>query len=567
MLNGFIDVEDPDRHIFSLDFEVNPEPQRITQVTFYTKHGVEKWTYRSGQPRDHLISLVNGYNQQIQLEMYKGQSHPVYVKLPLSSGMFLLTPIKNDKPSVDYYKVDADNTHLGSKAAKRLNSIVLHHTIYSDDIFESVSSIAKYLTTYVTHTDSDKRDAISLAKSEGLLKLIWYLTEYKAHPYIGAAEEIHIAINNGYMNLVDSMVGAEGFRNIYRLYNYAIKLAAQKNNLQMVKYFHQHGATLKDEYGSVMKIAIENDNMDIVKYLVESGADLKDENYPPLGVAAANCRLNIIKYLHYVTRTSSKENATPKDQDNIITAFNNVAIRSAACVEVAKYLVEYGADVTAQDNEALIKAVRKRNFELMQFLVESGADVTAQDNEAISIAILTNDPKILKYLHEHGAYLPTPENVIEEVMHSKYMDILVYLHEHRATLLANSGLVLNYAARFGYLDVIQYLVEHGADVTVQNNEALLIAVRNNNFELIQYLVEHGADLTVLMNGHVFSDLLNRYVDDDEHFDILVNIVQYLLDMDVFPTEFVRNRRSEYLKIQQLLDNYEQNRFIPIKGAR
>jgi len=77
--------------------------------------------------------------------------------------------------------------------------------------------------------------------------------------------------------------------------------------------------------------------------------------------------------------------------------------------EIAKILIEAGANVNAQNNTghtALLTATHRGNPELMKILIEAGANVNTQDNggdTALMIAAFKSNGKIAKVLIEAGA--------------------------------------------------------------------------------------------------------------------------------------------------------------------
>ena len=116
-------------------------------------------------------------------------------------------------------------------------------------------------------------------------------------------------------------------------------------------------------------------------------------------------------------------------------------------LEVARVLVERGADVTAQDKDGstpLHVASRWDHLDLARLLVERGADMTVQD-----------------------MYGSTPLHLASECGHP---DLARFLVERGADVTAqdNNGLIpLHLASQLGHVVLAQLLIEHGADVTAQ----------------------------------------------------------------------------------------------------
>jgi ankyrin repeat protein len=64
----------------------------------------------------------------------------------------------------------------------------------------------------------------------------------------------------------------------------------------------------------------------------------------------------------------------------------NHAFVWAACnghLNLVKYLVKLGADVTARDNDAVVWAASNGHLSVVKYLVELGADITARNNIAV----------------------------------------------------------------------------------------------------------------------------------------------------------------------------------------
>lgn len=52
-------------------------------------------------------------------------------------------------------------------------------------------------------------------------------------------------------------------------------------------------------------------------------------------------------------------------------------------LKTARYLISLGADIHAQENQALIYAAKEGHLSMVKYLVSLGADIHAQEDEAL----------------------------------------------------------------------------------------------------------------------------------------------------------------------------------------
>ena len=98
------------------------------------------------------------------------------------------------------------------------------------------------------------------------------------------------------------------------------------------------------------------------------------------------------------------------------------------------------------------------------WLIEHGADIHAENDDALCWAVENGHLNVVKCLVEHGANIHT-----------------------------RNDYVLRHAADRGYLNVVKYLVEHGANIHTRNDIALRWAAKNGHLDVVKYLVEHGGE--------------------------------------------------------------------------
>jgi ankyrin repeat protein len=180
-------------------------------------------------------------------------------------------------------------------------------------------------------------------------------------------------------------------------------------------------------------------------------------------------------------------------------------------LEVASVLVERGADVTAQNKERstpLHLASRWGNLKVASMLVERGADVTAQDKEGwtpLHLASQWGIPEVASMLVERGADVTAQDKERSTPLHlvSRWgnLEVATMLVERGAYMTAQNEqgwTPLHLASEWGNLEVASMLVERGADVTAQDKEGstpLHLASRWGQLEVATMLVERGADST------------------------------------------------------------------------
>ena len=110
-------------------------------------------------------------------------------------------------------------------------------------------------------------------------------------------------------------------------------------------------------------------------------------------------------------------------------------------------------------NEKLIETVGNRNLPLMKYLVEQGANIHYNNDEA------------LRWASNNG-----------------YLEVVKYLVEQGVDIHAADDYALSNAVYGGHLEVLKYLVEQGADIHARNDWALKNASAKGHIEVIKYFL-------------------------------------------------------------------------------
>ena len=151
-------------------------------------------------------------------------------------------------------------------------------------------------------------------------------------------------------------------------------------------------------------------------------------------------------------------------------------------LEVARFLLEHGADVDAKDSierTALFSASWSDNVEAMRLVLDFGADTNAR----------------------YGHWTP-----LHEAAHNGHYEATRVLLRRNADVDAKGSMDLTplyYASENGHVKVVQLLIEQGANINAQVpslGTPLYRASRDGKLEVVRSLLEHGADVHIPVSG-------------------------------------------------------------------
>ena len=148
------------------------------------------------------------------------------------------------------------------------------------------------------------------------------------------------------------------------------------------------------------------------------------------------------------------------NNNDSIDNINKQFIIASMCgyLSVVKLLIDLGADIHAQNNEALISASWKGHLYVVKLLIDLGANIHAQNDKAIIYASLNDNLSMVKLFIDLGA-----------------------------NIRAQNDKAIIYASGKGNLSVVKLLIESGADIHAENNLALEYAELNKHLSVIELL--------------------------------------------------------------------------------
>ena len=143
-----------------------------------------------------------------------------------------------------------------------------------------------------------------------------------------------------------------------------------------------------------------------------------------------------------------------------------------------------GVDIHAGNDHVLGLSCQRGYFDIVRLLVEHGANIKADNNNALRATIFSGQIVIFNFLAEK--------------------DVDVDFH-------INDEFLLRSACCYGRLEIVKYLVDKGANIYAQNDYALQYATRNNYYKIVDYLA-----IKYIEAGKFIPDHVITYCDDDSH---------------------------------------------------
>ena len=214
----------------------------------------------------------------------------------------------------------------------------------------------------------------------------------------------------------------------------------------------------KDHCNTPLHKASETGNLKMVKALILLGAEVGAKSIPfnltPLHVAAQSGRTSIVKYF------IEKQKIPLESKDGS----GQTPLHHAGNVDVAKYLIEKGADIEAKDEDGNTPLNRRAIF-------------CVRDNIPAQPEI-----DIAKYLIDMGAQIETKNFLGETPLHT--------------------------AAECNFAQMVKYLIERGAQVNTRNlrNETPFdLADQNRHFKVAKHLLEKKNELEPPTSANNVSD--------------------------------------------------------------
>jgi ankyrin repeat protein len=375
---------------------------------------------------------------------------------------------------VSRYHIDLEPAH--TILAQACMSVFLQADNHEENGVEKRSPLARYaILHWVTHAQFERVSSFLRKAMEYLFDLdrayfeAWLeLHDIDTHPKFDSSSPI-------YYFAVSTKSSATPL--------YYAALCGFKDLVEhLVVKYPRHVNTRGGHYLTPFVAAMAGRHFQIVELLRQNGADVdvrRDDGETPLLSAASFGDLEIVQaLLDYKVDVNARggfNNWSPVHCASFGNPFSATSHSGPQLLpDVARLLLEHGADVNVQDNNGatpLHVSAEVGTVEVARVLLEHGANVAARDSKGktpMHDAVDYGRVEVVRVLLEHGANIGAENNEGKTPLHL--------------------------AANYWSVEVIRVLLEHGADVGADDNEgktAFQIALANGNDEIVKLLSEYG----------------------------------------------------------------------------
>uniref|UniRef100_A0A6G6AAI0 Ankyrin repeat-containing protein n=1 Tax=Borely moumouvirus TaxID=2712067 RepID=A0A6G6AAI0_9VIRU len=341
--------------------------------------------------------------------------------------------------------------------------------------------------------------------------------------------------------------------------------ACVNNNLDLVKYLHQHNVYIENEKDELF-YASEYGNNDIIKYLSEDIDRFKKSAEK--------------KYYFWFSRGRYYEIKLTHDffiENNIILNFKLLRIKdnlewSCLCgdtdmaMNIFNFMEKYEEKLEV-DYELLLKfTCYGGSLTLFKKIIKNYYPDQITLDECLSCSINYSHIDFIHYLIDLGATLDDPNEHIVNVCSNSYISMV----------------------KCNKLETFKFLLKNGIDISYKNNCAISLAVEHKNFEIVELLLDNSVDLFchdnyVLKyaifhnNVEIIKKLIQMGVDPFPYQDYLLSIctqrnclitLQYLLelglrtgDQTIIYRAIERNHKDCFRILIQTTNNFDNDQIL------
>ncbi|KAJ3332799.1 hypothetical protein HDU76_013046 [Blyttiomyces sp. JEL0837] len=324
---------------------------------------------------------------------------------------------------------------------------------------------------------------------------------------------LRIAISRGHLDIVKFLLEEEDSTYVIAASgkNLAFQLACEHGRLEIVQYLldqkERFGINPGDEENTAFITAAANNHIEIAKLLwSDDDVDVKDRDYEAVTYAAEKGYLDMVKWLMVACDLDYLEN------------YNPVLVHAATHgnLENVKLSIEAGADPSANDNEAFMKAAENGHASVLEYLISLNPLDAESYIAAIESASVKGHADVVRLLiGMEGLNFNDDDNTaICNACEYGFLEIVkLLLGVEGVEVDAKNQTPIRIASAKGHLELVKFLVGlEGVNPAARDNEPIWKASANGQVEVVKFLLGlEGVDPTANDNESVQDAAMNGHI--------------------------------------------------------
>ncbi len=180
-----------------------------------------------------------------------------------------------------------------------------------------------------------------------------------------------------------------------------------------------------------------------------------------------------------------------------VSAYGEMPLKNACLSgnqKLVKFLLEKGADVTMESQEdeencAFNNACRLGNYDLVKFFVKKNLYYDFKNQRTLYIACINKNKAMVEFLLSLGfSLLENAENCLMHAAKNRDINLINYLSMNDATLSKYGNKAFAVVCSFGNNYMVDYFLKNGFDPSSNKGEGLKCAILNKNFKIAEKLM-------------------------------------------------------------------------------
>jgi ankyrin repeat protein len=256
------------------------------------------------------------------------------------------------------------------------------------------------------------------------------------------------------------------------------------------------------------------------------------------------------------------------------TIINSIYITQEKKIRLLGQCIAFGIDINHNDSMLLFSAITYNDLDVVRFLIDNGINVTARHNQAIIDAC---DQFNIYNVRGNGNIQTSPKFQEDHKEHRSQI-IKLLISSGADASAQNNGAILRLSDE-DYVDinVVKLLVENGANPFICSNALFENVCDMRNIEVCKYLINIGVDCTNLPGICVFtggdSELKKLLLDSGYNpntigsYDKMSLLERAICDLDIDTCKLLFDYNADVNSCHNIIDDkYEilKTHFVRIR---